>query len=217
MLERALAAGVPAQWVTGDAVYGHDRTWRLWLESWPQAYVMAVPANEPVWQGFQQLRVQGLIARLAADAWQRLSAGDGSKGPRLYDWAVIPVNPPLTPGWCRWVLARRSLEAPTELAYDVVFAPESTPLVEMVRAAGSRWSIEECIEATKGEVGLDQYEVRLWSAWYRHITLALFAHAFLTVVRAQAQLEAQEKGGPRHRPARLHRRPLPRPLKRSYR
>jgi hypothetical protein len=126
---------------------------------------MAVPANEPVWQGFQQLRVQRLIARLAANAWQCLSAGDGAKGPRLYDWAVLPVNPPLNPGWCRWVLARRSLETPTELAYYVVFAPESTPLVEMVRAAGSRWSIEECIEATKGEVGLDQYEVRLWSAW----------------------------------------------------
>jgi SRSO17 transposase len=217
MLERALAAGVPAKWVTGDAVYGHDRKLRLWLESWPQAYVMAVPANEPVWRGFQQLRVQGLIARLAADAWQCLSAGDGSKGPRLYDWAVIPLNPPLTPGWCRWVLARRSLEAPTELAYYVVYAPEHTPLAEMVRVAWSRWSIEECLEATKGEVGLDQYEVRLWSAWYRHITLALFAHAFLTVVRAQAELEAQEKGGPRRRPAPLHRRPSPRPLKRSYR
>lgn len=216
MLERALTGGVPAKWVTGDEVYGHDRKLRLWLESWPQAHVMAVPTNEPVWQGFQQLRVQALITPLAANAWQRLSAGDGAKGPRLYDWAVIPVNPPLTPGWGRWVLARRSLEAPTELAYYVVFAPESTPLVEMVRASGSRWSIEECIEATKGEVGLDQYEVRVWSAWYRHITLALFAHAFLTVVRAHAQLEAQEKGGPRHRPARLPRRPLPRPLKRSY-
>jgi SRSO17 transposase len=217
MLERALAAGVPAKWVTGDAVYGHDRKLRLWLESWPQAYVMAVPANEPVWRGFQQLRVQGLIARLTADAWQRLSAGDGSKGPRLYDWAVIPLNPPLTPGWCRWLLARRSLEAPTELAYYVVYAPEHTPLAEMVRVAGSRWSIEECLEATKGEVGLDQYEVRLWSAWYRHITLALLAHAFLTVVRAQAELEAHEKGGPRRRPAPLHRRPSPRLLKRSYR
>jgi SRSO17 transposase len=217
MLERALAAGVPAKWVTGDEVYGHDRKLRLWLECWPQAYVMAVPANEPVWQGFQQLRVQALIAPLAADAWQCLSAGDGAKGPRLYDWALVPLNPPLTPGWSRWLLARRSLEAPTALAYYVVFAPEPTPLDEMVRAAGSRWSIEECIEATKGEVGLDQYEVRLWSAWYRHITLALFAHAFLTVVRAQAQLAACEKGGPRRWPARLHQRQLPRPLKRSYR
>jgi SRSO17 transposase len=87
----------------------------------------------------------------------------------------------------------------------------------MVRAAGSRWSIEECLAATKGEVGLDQYEVRVWSAWYRHITLALFAHAFRTVVRAQAQLAAYEQGGPHRWPARLYQRPLPRPRKRSYR
>lgn len=217
MLERALTAGVPATWVTGDEVYGRDRKLRLWLASWPQAYVMAVPANEPVWQGFQQLRGQALSAPLAADAWQRLSTGDGAKGPRLYDWALVPLNPPWTRGWCRWLLARRSLEAPTALAYYVVYAPEPTQLAEMVRAAGSRWSIEECIEATKGEVGLDQYEGRLWAAWYRHITLALFAHALLPVVRAQVELEAQEKGGPRRRPARLHRRHLPRPLKRSYR
>jgi SRSO17 transposase len=111
MLEQALTAGVPAQWATGDEVYGHDRKLRLWLESWPQASVMAVPANESVWQGFQQLRVQALIAPLAADAWQRLSAGDGAKGPRLHDWALVPLNLPWTPGWCR------SLEAPTELAY----------------------------------------------------------------------------------------------------
>ena len=217
MLERALTGGVPAKWVTGDEVYGHDRKLRLWLEGWPQAYVMTVPANEPVWRGFQQLRVQALITSLAADAWQCLSAGEGAKGPRLYDWALVPRNPPLPPGWGRWLLARHSLEAPTELAYYVVYAPEPTPLDEMVRAAGSRWSSEACSDATTGEVGLDQDEGRLWSAWSRHITLALFAHAFLTVVRAQAELEAHEKGGPRRRPARLHRRPSPRPLKRSCR
>ena len=86
---------------------------------------MAVPANEPVGQGFQQLRVYALIAPLAADAWQRLSAGDGAKGPRLYDWALVPLNLPLTPGWCRWVLARRSLEAPPELAYYVRLGPRA--------------------------------------------------------------------------------------------
>jgi SRSO17 transposase len=193
MLEQVMAVGVPAKWVTGDAVYGHDRQWRLWLESWPQAYVMAVPANKPVWQGFQQLRVAGLMTLLAAEAWQRLSAGDCAKGPRLYHRVVVPLNPPLTPGWCRWLLTRRSLETPPDLAYYVVCAPEHIPLDEMVRAAGSRWSIEECIEATKGEVGLYQYEVRLWVAWYRYITLALFAHEFLTVARAQPQLEAHAK------------------------
>jgi SRSO17 transposase len=120
MLERALTAGVPAKWGTGDEVSGPDRQLRLWLERWPQASVMAVPANEPVWQGFQLLRVQALIAPRAAAAWQCLSAGDGAKGPRLYDWASVPLNPPLTPDWGSWLLARPSREAPTELAYDVV-------------------------------------------------------------------------------------------------
>jgi SRSO17 transposase len=217
MLARALEAGVPAKWVTGDEVYGHDRKLRLWLESRPQGYVLAVPANEPVWQGFAQHRVKALVDRLAAGAWPRLSAGDGAKGPRWYDWALVPLNPPLRPGWQRWLLARRSLEEPREVAYYVVFAPVKTPLQEMVRAAGSRWSIEECIEAAKGEVGLDQYEVRLWTAWYRHITLALFAHAYLTVIRAEAHLEALEKRGPPRRPAPFPQkvwRPRPR---RSYR
>lgn len=195
MLERALEAGVPVQWVTGDEVYGHDGKLRLWLESRPQAYVLAVPANESVWQGFVQLRVKPLVDRFATTAWRRLSAGDGTKGPRWYDWALVPLNSPLGPGWQRWLLARRRLEMPTEVAYYVVFAPETTPLQEMVRAAGSRWSIEECIEAAKGEVGLDEYEVRVWLAWYRHMTLAMFAQAFLTVVRTQARLEARQPGG----------------------
>jgi SRSO17 transposase len=217
MLERALTAGGPAQWGTGADVYGHDRKVRLWLARWPQARVMAGPANEPVWRGLQPRRVQALIAPLAAEAWQRRRAGDGAQGPRWDAWALAPLNPPLTPGWGRWVLARRSLEASTALADSAVYAPASTPLAEMVRGAGSRWSLEECLEATTGAVGLEQAEVRVWSAWYRHITLALCAHAFRTVVRAQAALEAPENGGPRHRPARLHRRHLPRPLKRSYR
>jgi SRSO17 transposase len=125
--ERALAAGVPAQWVTGDAVDGPDRPWRLWLERWPPASGMAVPAHAPVWPGCRQRRVQALSAPLVADAWPRRSAGDGAKGPRRYDWAVVPRNPPWTPGWCRWRRARRRLEVPTDLAYDVAYAPEPPP------------------------------------------------------------------------------------------
>ena len=137
MLERALAAGVPATWVTGDAGYGHDRTWRLGMASWPQAYVMAVPVNEPVWRGFQQLRVPWLIARARGQrlaAPERRGRGQGAAAIRRGS----DPRPPLPPGWCRWGLARCSLEAPTDLAYDVDYAPESTPLVAMVRAAGSR-------------------------------------------------------------------------------
>lgn len=126
----------------------------------------------PVWRGCQPLRGQGRIARLTADAWQRLRAGAGSQGPRLYDWVVIPLTPPWTPGWCRWLLARRRLEAPTALADDVVSASEPTPLAEMGRLAGSRWSLAACREATTGEVGRDQSDGRLGSAGDRHITRA---------------------------------------------
>jgi hypothetical protein len=131
------------------------------------ANVMAGPANAPVWRGCQPLRGQGRIARLTADAWQRLRAGAGSQGPRLYDWVVIPLTPPWTPGWCRWLLARRRLEAPTALADNVVSAPEPTPLAEMGRLAGSRWSLAACREATTGEVGRDQSDGRLGSARVR--------------------------------------------------
>jgi hypothetical protein len=89
--------------------------------------------------------------------------------------------------WQRWLLVRRQVDKPTELAYYRVFAPARTSLAAMVKVAGTRWAVEECFETAKGEVGLDQYEVRSWSGWYRHITLALLAHAYLTVVRAQTQ------------------------------
>jgi hypothetical protein len=108
----------------------------------------------------------------------------------------VPLNAPRRPEWQRWLLAHRSLEPPTEVAYSVGCAPGTTPLPEMVRVAGSRWSIEEGIAAAKGEGGLDADEVRVWLAWYRHLTVARCAQAVLTGVRAQAQLEAHEHGGP---------------------
>lgn len=184
MLERALEAGVPAGWVTGDSVYGDDRRLRLWLEEREQAYVLAVSGKEYVWSGFQQVRVKKLLADLPEDGWMRLSAGAGEKGPRWYDWLLIGLNRPLQNGWGRWVLVRRKLDDPTELTAFVVFAPQETDVETMVRVAGSRWTMEVCLEAAKGEVGLDHYEVRSWSGWYRHITLAMWAHALLTTLRA---------------------------------
>ena len=124
--------------------------------------------------------------------WVRRSAGDGAKGPRVYDWARVEIRPLKEPGKGYWLLARRSIAKPGELAYYVCFGPESTTLEELVRVAGTRWTIEECFEEAKGEVGLDQYEVRKWDGWYRHITLAMLAHACLAVVRRQAL----EQGGP---------------------
>jgi SRSO17 transposase len=154
-----------------------------------------VSSGQSVWVGFRQARVHALAADAPADAWHRLSAGDGAKGPRWYDWAVTRVNCPEPGEFSRWLLVRRSASNPTDLAYDLVGGPPDTPLREMVRAAGARWAVEECFEAAKGEVGLDHYEVRSWAGWYRHVTLALFAHALLAAIRARAA--RRSKGGRR--------------------
>ena len=186
MLTRAFAAGTSAKWITGDSVYGDDRRLRVWLEAQPQAYVLAVSGKEYVWLGGQQRRVNTILATLPEDGWSRLSAGDGAKGPRWYDWRWLPLAEPLEPTWCRWLLIRRSLSDATEMRAYVVFAPQETTLEAVVRVAGARWTIEQLFEAAKGEVGLDHYEVRSWTGWYRHITLAMWALALLTVMRAGA-------------------------------
>jgi SRSO17 transposase len=197
MLQRALAAAVPARWVTGDSVYGNDRRLRLWLEAQPHAYVLAVSGQEYVWLGWQQRQVKTLLATLPEDRWTRLSAGDGAKGPRWYDWQWLPLAAPVDPQWRRWLLVRRSISPPTDLTAYVVFAPQATALEEVVRVAGSRWTIESSFEAAKGEVGLDDYEVRSWTGWYRHITLAMWAYALLAVLRAGAMaVEALKKSLP---------------------
>jgi SRSO17 transposase len=184
MLERTFAVKVPAAWVTGDSVYGDDRRLRVWLESQDQAYVLAVSGKEYVWLGWQQRQVKTILAALPADGWRRLSAGAGAKGPRLYDWCWLPLANPMQPEWRRWLMVRRSLGDPAELRAYVVFAPHQTALDAAVAVAGRRWTIESCFEAAKGDVGLDHYEVRSWTGWYRHITLAMWAYALLTVLRA---------------------------------
>lgn len=191
LLERAEAAGIPHGWVTGDENYGSDGALRGWLEERHRPYVLAVRANEYLWIwdaeiAPQQVPVAAIAARVPEQAWVRLSAGDGAKGPRVYDWALVPRRPGSSSEWQVWLLVRRSLSDPTELAYYFVYAPCDTPLETIVRVAGRRWTIEEGFEQTKGEVGLDQYEVRRWAGWYRHITLALFGHAYLVVTRARA-------------------------------
>jgi SRSO17 transposase len=195
MLARALAAAVPAGWVTGDEVYGGARRLRLWLEAEQQPFVLAVKRSEPLWvlteRGPQEWPAAEIAAAVAPEDWTRLSAGEGTKGPRLYEWARVAIRPLREHGWEHWLLIRRSLTDPEDVAYSVCFAPAGTPLEELVRVAGTRWAIETCIEEAKGEVGLDEYEVRKWDGWHRHITLAVFAHAMLTVIRAREG----EKGG----------------------
>jgi SRSO17 transposase len=191
MLARAFAAQVPAAWVVGDTIYGGDEL-RRWLERQARAYVLAVPCTHGLWAAGRQVEARVLAAGVPDDAWGRLSAGEGSQGPRWYDWAclTLPYNAP--PGMAQWLLVRRSVSDPTERAYYRVCGPAGTTVEAMARVAGRRWCIETAFEDAKGLVGLDQYEVRKWDAWHRHITLCLLAYAALAVTRARAA--GEEKG-----------------------
>ena len=148
--------------------------------------------SHAVWQDGVPVRVDALVDRIPPAAWQRIDVGAGSKGPRLYDWACARLPYWTAAGWAQWLLLRRSVSDPTEIAYYRAFAPEATTVAALARVAGRRWTIEESFQRAKA-IGLDQYEVRRWEGWYRHITLCLLAHAFLEVTRAGAQ--DGEKGG----------------------
>ena len=188
MLSRAFAAGVPADWVVGDTVYGYDEL-RMFLEEQEKNYVVAVPETHTVWVQGRPQPVGLLAALLPPDAWVVLSAGEGSKGPRLYEWAwlQLPEQAEGKSERARWVLIRRSLSDPSKRAYYRAAGPAQTTLPELVAVTGSRWKIEEGYEQAKGEVGLDHYEVRAWRAWYRYVTLSLVAYAALVVLQAQAR------------------------------
>ena len=200
MLQRALAAGVPFAWMTGDSVYGSDHRLRRLIERHGRGYVLAVTSAQHL--GLKP--VEDWLEDVPARGWQRLSAGDGAKGPRLYDWAYLPYRSLVAEGWKTGLLIRRSIKEPGQLAFYLTLAPATTSLAELVRVAGMRWAIEACFEAAKGEVGLDQYEVRSWTGWHRHVTLAMLAHAYLAVVR-QTAIGGSGDGRPRRRPATPHR------------
>jgi len=190
MLERALAAGVPARWVVADEVYGSDGKLRRALEERGQAYVLAVRSNEKpsTWPPYgppAQVAVADLAAAVPVGAWRRLSRGEGAQGPRLYDWAYLPLRPALQEGWAHALLARRHPTRTEEVAYYLVYAPRGADLAPVVAAAGARWTIEDTIRLAKGQVGLDHYEVRSWHGWHRHVTLALLALATLAVGAAK--------------------------------
>jgi SRSO17 transposase len=145
--------------------------------------------KEALWMpGWKQVRVDKTAANLNPQDWHRLSSGQGAKGERLYDWAWQRLGrlqvTPEDHQWGHWLLVRRSIESPQQLDYYVVFGPAQTTLAEVVGVAGARWNIETCFKTLKGQFGLDQYEVRRWDAWHRFITLALLAHAFVSVMRA---------------------------------
>ena len=199
MIGRVLDAGLRCAWVLGDEVYGSDRRLRMELEQRGQPFVLAIRSNEKLWSVLGDRLGQHAAADLAkalpAAAWQRLSAGAGAKGERLYDWARLRLMRLQEPPWEHWLLLRRSRRDPKELAYYVVFGPEDTTLATLAQAAGRRWAVEECFETAKQEVGLADYEIRSWHGWYRHITLAMLALAFLAGMRARLSTTTAGKKG----------------------
>jgi SRSO17 transposase len=185
VLERVFAAGVRATWVTADSIYGGVYALRHFLEEREQPFVLAVPSTQRV--GLSDKAAQ-VVASWPAEAWQRLSAGEGSQGPRWYDWACMSMPWRDAPaGMTHFLLARRRLSQPEEVAYYFVCGPTTVTLPQLALVAGTRWQVEQAFELAKGEVGLDEYEVRTWTGWYRHVTLAMFALAYLTLVRLHAQ------------------------------
>jgi SRSO17 transposase len=193
MIGRAVTAGVPFSWVAGDEVYGGNPGLRSWLEGESISYVMAVACSEMVTTAAGRFRADELAALAPASGWQRLSCADGSKGPRLYDWALIG-----TAASGRQLLVRRSLapgeKGELELAFFLCWSPRPVTLAELAAVAGARWAVEDCFAEAKNETGLDHYQVRRYRAWYRHITLSMLAHAFLAVTARSAWPAPAEKG-----------------------
>jgi SRSO17 transposase len=191
MVQRALDSALPIAWVTADAAYGQEARFRRALEEAGVGYVLSVLKSQQVRTAAGSWRIDHVLTGAPEDAWERISCGDGAKGPRIYDWAAarLPVIEDVDGAASthhRWVLARRSLIRPEEIAYYLAFAPQEAAVAELVRVAGTRWVIEECFQAAKNECGLDEYEVRRYVGWYRHITLAMLAHSFLAAMAAQA-------------------------------
>ncbi|MFE1775592.1 IS701 family transposase [Streptomyces sp. NPDC059008] len=194
LVTRALASPLPIAWVTADALYGQDWHFRRMLEEAGVGYVVAVPKSQQVKSLAGCWRIDQLISDAPDDSWERLSCGDGAKGPRVYDWtaAMLPAVTSFEgdgPSHRRWVLARRSIACPDEIAYYLAYAVTGTTVNQLVTVAGSRWAIECSFQSAKNECGLDQCEVRRYPGWYRHITLAMLAHAFLAAMAAASTAE----------------------------
>ena len=202
------------RWVTGDEVYGDAPRLRETIQAHGRFYVLAVSANTRVWTARPEVEepaaqtggrprlaprvakdapkarmVSEIIAELPRSAWKRLAVVEGEKGMITYHWARVRVveSRDQLPGPDIWLLARRSQAAPDKLAYYLAYVPARTSLATLVRVASTRYTVEQCIEEAKGETGLDQYEVRFWHSWYRHITLSMLAHAWLASIKLREQ------------------------------
>jgi SRSO17 transposase len=197
LIAAALDAGAPCAWVLADAVYGSDSRFRRQPEERRQPYVLAVRSNLHLRfvtkEGLIQTDPAYLADDLEPDAWTRLAAGEGTKGIRFYDWARIALPWPAGDGFERWILIRRNRNDPGQRAYYLVFARAGTVFPDIAGAAGLRWTIEECFQRAKEELGLDHCEARSWHGWHRHMTLCMAAAAFLARLSAQLREAAGRK------------------------
>lgn len=197
MLSRAHAAGVLHGWVTADEIYGQNRTLRDWLAVHEVPFVLATRNDDtlPLSDGRRRL-ARSLVTHIPATAWERRSTGHGTQGPRLSDWATMDLDPAGLPaGWGHWLLIRRQIATTgtvPELAFYRCAGPRTTPVADLVRVAGARWAIEECFQTAKNEAGLDHYQARHYQAWYRHITLAMLATAYLAITRDREAKKGQQ-------------------------
>lgn len=188
MIASALDAGARCRWVLADSLYGGDSRPRRMLEARRQPYVLAVRSNHTLRmmtrEGLLQTDPNTIADETPAEGWATLAAGEGSKGLRLYDWARYPLPWEVDEGFERRVLIRRSRKEPGERAYYFVFAPKRAALAELAGAAGLRWTVEECFERAKSDLGLDHCEARSWHGWHRHMALVMAAAAFLAKLAA---------------------------------
>ena len=188
MVARVLDAGLPCAWVLADALYGSDTRLRRLLEHRGQPYVLAVRSNHCLrfledWH-LVQTDPAGMADDLGEEDWASMTAGEGAKGPRLYDWARVALSWDTDKGFERWLLIRRNHKDPAARAYFFAYAPQGTSLAELAGAAGLRWTIEECFLRAKDDLGLDHCEARSWHGWHRHMSLVMATAAFLAKLSA---------------------------------
>lgn len=207
MIKRALAAKVPFGWVAADSVYGVGAIETV-LRRAGKGYVLGVGSDQSVHSWGKARAIAGSAGAVAQSLppsdWLRLSAGEGAKGARLYDWAYLELadldladyDASRSGLWTRGLLIRRTI-ADGDLAFFSTWCPAGTPIETLVRVEGQRWPIEDSFETAKNELGLDHNETRSWHGWHRHVSLVMLAFAMMAVIRHRTNAAAPQKTKPR--------------------
>jgi SRSO17 transposase len=194
MLERAWAEGLPMDWVVADSSYGHAPTFREAIAATGRFYVLEIPKSASVQVGGTSARsVESGVATVPDRAWSRYALNLSEQGLRWSDWTALRVVAPTDRLGEQWLVVRRTVDEPPDTTYFLSNAPADTPLETLAQVGGARYHVEHLLEEAKGTAGLGHYEVRYWHSWYRHMTLALIAHTWLTLLR---HLDAQKKSRP---------------------